>query len=56
MTPHPLDPSHEPPASYRRGGALLNAVFAVGIVGAGLLMLLPAVNSARQAARASQLV
>ena len=45
----------EPPAQPRRKGCVISAITAVGVVGLGILILLPAVNAARNAARSSQM-
>ncbi len=45
----------EPPVHPRRKGCVISAISAAGVVVIATLILLPAVNSARNAARASQL-
>jgi len=44
----------EPSADPRRSYSLIGAVVVAGILGVGALLLVPAVNAAREAARASQ--
>ena len=45
----------EPPAHPRRKRCVISAISAAGVVVLGVLILLPAVNAARDAARRSQL-
>ncbi len=42
------------PTDPRRSGCLISAAVATGVIGVGLLLLIPAVNAAREAARRSQ--
>ena len=45
----------EPPAHPRRKGCVISAISAAGVVMVATLILIPAVQSARDAARRSQL-
>ena len=46
----------DPPSSPRRGGCLVSAITLTGLAVVGTLLLVPAVQSARNAARASQTI
>jgi hypothetical protein len=45
----------EPPANPRRKGCIISAVTSAGVVVIATLILLPAINASRTAARRSQL-
>ncbi len=54
MNLEPMSPATDPPASGPRGGRLIAALVASGLVAVGGLMLIQAVGAARDAARRSQ--
>lgn len=45
----------EPPAQPRRKGCVISTITAIGVLGIGTLILLPAINSSRNAAMMSQM-